>query len=108
MLAGNEIGEKALLRQKFLVGAVLRDAAPVLSAGLLILVFIPKAGPPRLGSGRLPAFFLFLVHIALFLKFLIPFVLILRRGPEPGPALRTFHDLFPEPGSADRAFAFIL
>ena len=45
MLAGDEIGEKALFRQKFLVGAVLRDAAPVLSAGLLILVFIPKAGP---------------------------------------------------------------
>ena len=50
MLAGNEIGEKALLRQKFLVGAVLRDAAPVLSAGLLILVFIPKAGPLGWGA----------------------------------------------------------
>ena len=55
MLAGDEIGEKALFRQKFLVGAVLRDAAPVLSAGLLILVFIPKAGP--LGWGA-PAYLL--------------------------------------------------
>ena len=50
MLAGDEIGEKAFFRQKFLVGAVLRDAAPVLSAGLLILVFIPKAGPLGWGA----------------------------------------------------------